>query len=141
MLDLHQIAHRRFNPLRNEWVIVSPHRNERPWQGTVDAPSAEAEASYDPVCYLCPGNARAGGVHNPSYASTFVFDNDFPALVSVERGAESPAEASANAGPKLLIAEAERGVCRVVCFSPRHDLTLARMDAQAIRAVVDTWIQ
>ncbi len=151
MFELGAQPHRRFNPLRNEWVIVSPHRNERPWQGTVEAPAADVEASHDPACYLCPGNARAGGVRNPAYASTFVFDNDFPALgaweVRLKPDAppdERPGRSSTGrpplGGPDLLVAETERGVCRVVCFSPRHDLTLARMDAAAIRTVVDTWI-
>jgi UDPglucose--hexose-1-phosphate uridylyltransferase len=127
-----QHPHRRFNPLRNEWVIVSPRRNERPWQGTVDALPEEPLVSFDPVCYLCPGNARANGVRNPDYASTFVFDNDFPAL--------STAADRAAASHDLLVAQTERGVCRVVCFSPRHNLTLARMDLHAIRTVVDTWV-
>jgi UDPglucose--hexose-1-phosphate uridylyltransferase len=143
VFDLAGRPHRRFNPLRNEWVIVSPHRNERPWQGTVEVPPAEAASAYDPACYLCPGNARAGGASNPTYASTFVFDNDFPALGSTGRprsGGPDSTGRPALAGHELLIAEPERGVCRVVCFSPRHDLTLARMQAAAIRAVVDTWI-
>ena len=80
MLDLHQQPHRRFNPLRNDWVIVSPDRNKRPWQGEVEAATAEQPATHDPTCYLCPGNERAGGVRNPEYTSTFAFDNDFPAL-------------------------------------------------------------
>jgi len=136
-----QHPHRRFNPLRREWVIVSPRRNERPWQGTVDAPPDEPRVSFDPACYLCPGNARAGGVHNPDYASTFVFDNDFPALGPSSAANDGSTWRPASAGPDLLIAEAERGTCRVVCFSPRHDLTLARMDVHAIRAVVDTWVE
>jgi UDPglucose--hexose-1-phosphate uridylyltransferase len=129
-----QHPHRRYNPLRGEWVIVSPRRNERPWQGTVDVPPDEPLVSLDPGCYLCPGNARAGGVRNPDYASTFVFDNDFPALVPSSSIESSTTE-------DLLIAEPARGLCRVVCFSPRHDLTLARMDVHAIRAVVDTWVE
>ena len=137
MSDLTQErAHRRFNPLRNEWVIVSPHRNRRPWQGTIDAAPAESHAAYDPACYLCPGNARAGGARTPLYTSTFVFDNDFPALSKEVSTWRPPV-----GGPDLLIAQAERGICRVVCFSPRHDLTLARMETVAIRAVVDAWIQ
>ena len=124
--------HRRFNPLRDEWIVVSPHRNDRPWQGQVE-PAPPTHAAHDPACYLCPGNVRAGGVRNPDYSSTFAFDNDFPALVS----STSVPTAGHDA---LLVAQSERGVCRVVCFSPRHDLTLARMAPAAIRAVVDTWV-
>ena len=125
--------HRRFDPLRSEWVLVSPHRNDRPWQGQVDPPAIEAQPSFDPVCYLCPGNARANGARNPSYTSTFAFDNDFGALLP-----STPAFATADEG--LLTAQSERGACRVLCFSPRHDLTLSRMDAPAIRAIVDAWV-
>ncbi len=126
-------AHRRFNPLRGEWVIVSPHRTERPWQGQVEAAETARVPAYDPSCYLCPGNARAGGVRNPKYSTTFAFDNDFAALLP------GAAEAPERTDP-LLRAEPERGICRVVCFSPRHDLTLPGMDVQAIRTVVDAWI-
>jgi UDPglucose--hexose-1-phosphate uridylyltransferase len=154
--------HRRFNPLRNEWVIVSPRRNERPWQGTVDVPPEEPLVSFDPACYLCPGNARAGGARNPDYASTFVFDNDFPALIWEPEAAEAEVRLKPDAteyqrperistcrpplggppdGSDLLLAEPEGGICRVVCFSPRHDLTLARMSVAAIRTVVDTWVE
>ena len=133
-LDLNSQPHRRFNPLRKEWVLVSPHRAERPWQGQVEASPAEELPRYDPDCYLCPGNVRAGGVRNPVYQGTFVFDNDFAALRSdFARGKFERSE--------LLRAESEAGKCRVVCFSPRHDLTLARMSAAEIRAVVDTWCE
>ncbi|HEV8211750.1 MAG TPA: UDP-glucose--hexose-1-phosphate uridylyltransferase, partial [Vicinamibacterales bacterium] len=115
------------------WVIVSPNRNDRPWQGQVDPAPAGQLAPFDPGCYLCPGNARANGERNPPYTSTFTFDNDFGALVP-----STPAFATADNG--LLNAQSERGVCRVVCFSPRHDLTLPRMEASAIRAVIDAWI-
>jgi len=125
-------THRRFNPLRGEWVIVSPQRNVRPWQGQIDPQDAHAPA-FDPACYLCPGNERANGERNPHYTSTFAFDNDFGALLPL-----TPASASADAG--LLVAQSERGVCRVVCFAPQHDLTIARMPAAAIRTVVDAWI-
>lgn len=133
-LDLNSQPHRRFNPLRKEWVLVSPHRAERPWQGQVEASQAEELPRYDPDCYLCPGNVRAGGVRNPVYQGTFVFDNDFAALRS--DFADGKFEAS-----ELLRAESEAGKCRVVCFSPRHDLTLARMSVAEIRAVVDTWCE
>jgi UDPglucose--hexose-1-phosphate uridylyltransferase len=133
VFDLRAGAHRRFNPLRNEWVIVSPRRNERPWQGQVEAAPAETPPRHDPSCYLCPGNERAGGMRNPQYTSTFAFDNDFPALAP-----DTPSSATAESG--LLVAQSERGICRVVCFSPRHDLTPARMTAAELRAVVNLWI-
>jgi UDPglucose--hexose-1-phosphate uridylyltransferase len=128
--------HRRYNPLLQEWVLCSPQRLQRPWQGQVEPPAPEERPSYDPTCYLCPGNERAGGKRNPPYRSTFVFDNDFPAL-SPEVPAAGPVSPLPHEG--LLVGRAERGVCRVLCFSPRHDLTLARMSAAEIRGVVDAW--
>ncbi len=126
--------HRRRNPLTGEWVLVSPHRMQRPWQGQVEARPSESRPAYDPRCYLCPGNERAGGEHNPAYSGVYAFENDFAAL--------EPA-ASPNAGlsrdDELLAAESESGSCRVVCFSPRHDLSLPDLAASAIREVVDLW--
>src|SRR5215471_17075461 len=132
--DLFRQPHRRFNPLTREWVLVSPQRLKRPWQGLVEKPPQPATASYDPDCYLCPGNARAGGARNPDYKSTFLFDNDYAAL----RSGSSAGEFDDHG---LMLAQAERGICRVLCFSERHDLTLALMAEQEIRKVVDAWAQ
>jgi UDPglucose--hexose-1-phosphate uridylyltransferase len=130
--------HRRYNPLLDEWVLVSPHRLERPWQGQVEAPPSTGLPPYDPGCYLCPGNTRAHGARNPSYEATYAFDNDFPALLPAS---PAPASRAVTAADDLFRAEAQSGRCRVVCFSPRHDLTLAQMETRAIRAVVDTWAE
>jgi UDPglucose--hexose-1-phosphate uridylyltransferase len=124
--------HRRFNPLLEEWILCSPHRLKRPWQGQVEPAPPENRPRHDPTCYLCPGNERAGGVKNPRYETTFVFDNDFPALLP-----DGPAGEINDGG--LLVAESATGACRVICFSPRHDLTLAQMSAADIRPVIDTW--
>jgi UDPglucose--hexose-1-phosphate uridylyltransferase len=123
--------HRRFNPLTREWVLVSAHRTQRPWQGQIETVQPESTVAYDPDCYMCPGNTRANGAKNPHYASTFAFDNDYPA---VRR--DTPLDAVRDG---LFLARGESGVCRVVCFSPRHDLTIARMEPPAIREVVDVW--
>jgi UDPglucose--hexose-1-phosphate uridylyltransferase len=131
--EVASLPHRRFNPMTREWVLVSPHRAQRPWQGQVEDIPPEAPAAYDPNCYLCPGNARVGGVRNPAYTETFVFDNDFAALRR-----DTPAEEIQEKG--LLAAKSEAGRCRVVCFSPRHDLTMARMSVPELRQLVDTWV-
>jgi len=126
--------HRRLNPLTGDWVLISPHRTQRPWLGQVEKQPAEGLPAYDPDCYLCPGNSRAGGARNPDYVTTFVFDNDFAALL--------PDTPQAVWKPNHLIqAHSERGVCRVACFSPRHDLTLALMDPPDIRQVVELWVE
>ena len=126
--------HRRYNPLTGEWITVSPHRTKRPWRGQVEKPPTENRPAHDPHCYLCPGNERAGGARNPHYTSTFVFTNDFAALL--------PDTPSVRHHPHpLLLAETERGTCRVICFSPRHDLTLAEMEPADIRRVIDVWAE
>jgi UDPglucose--hexose-1-phosphate uridylyltransferase len=124
--------HRRYNPLTRQWVLVSPHRADRPWLGQSEKTPAENIPPYDPDCYLCPGNPRAGGIRNPAYAGPYVFDNDFPALLPP--GKENPQSAH-----PLLAAEGESGACRVVCFSERHDLTLPLLQQKAVEAVVGVW--
>ncbi|MEJ2601130.1 MAG: UDP-glucose--hexose-1-phosphate uridylyltransferase [Anaerolineales bacterium] len=143
MINL-DLPHRRFNPLTKEWVLVSPHRARRPWLGQVERTPPENLPAYDPSCYLCPGNARAKGQHNPTYESTFVFDNDFPALLRPDY----PPDEDDSAGPSLSFEAGgseifrvlpEHGIARVVCFSPRHDLTLPELDQAQVEAVVRTW--
>jgi len=126
--------HRRFNPLLGQWVLVSPHRTKRPWLGQVERTAPDSRPAYDPKCYLCPGNKRAGNAVNPPYESTFVFVNDFSALL-----ADTPSQAPHT--DELFRVEPERGECRVICFSPRHDLTLAQMSTAEIRRVVDVWAE
>jgi UDPglucose--hexose-1-phosphate uridylyltransferase len=134
-VKLAEDPHRRLNALTGEWVLVSPHRTTRPWQGEIAKSPAESQPAYDPACYLCPGNARAGGIRNPQYASTFVFENDFAALKP-----QTPRERLDAENLGLLVAEGEPGICRVICFSARHDLTLATMTVEEIEPVVHTWI-
>ena len=126
--------HRRFNPLTGEWVLVSPHRARRPWLGQVEKSPPEDLPVYDPACYLCPGNERAGGITNPGYTGTFVFENDFAALLPTAQEKTDPAH-------PLFVALPERGQCFVVCFSPRHDLTLPELDLPVIENVITTWTQ
>lgn len=131
--DLKDHSHRRYNPLTGEWIQVSPHRSKRPWQGQVEKTGGQTLLAFDPTCYLCPGNVRANGEVNPKYTSTYAFTNDFAALVE-----DVPAGELRDSD--LLIAKSEAGICRVICFSPRHDLTVAEMDVAGIRSVVDLWI-
>lgn len=125
--------HRRYNPLRGQWVLVSPQRTSRPWQGQTTKPAAVESIAYDPACYLCPGNSRAGGFVTAKYETLYVFDNDYPALLPVDPEAVEPVSDG------LLIAESEVGRCRVVCFDPNHSLTLAGMSREAIARVIETW--
>jgi len=124
--------HRRLNALTGEWVFVSPQRTQRPWQGRHEAGASAPRLSFDPECYLCPGNRRANREVNPQYASTHVFTNDFPAFVPDNESQE------AGEGP-MLQGRTHAGITRVVCYSPRHDLTLAELPLGQVRAVIDTW--
>lgn len=132
MLDFTEQPHKRKNLLTGEYILVSPHRSKRPWQGQVEDVAPDNRPQYDPKCYLCPGNSRADGTQNPDYKDSFVFVNDFSALLE-----ETPIEQFDE--ESLLVAESERGICKVISFSPRHDLTLPQMDLPAIQAVVDLW--
>jgi UDPglucose--hexose-1-phosphate uridylyltransferase len=129
---LNDSPHRRKNILTGEWILVSPQRTKRPWQGEVASDNSNKRPVYDPVCYLCPGNKRANGEINPDYKSTFVFTNDFSALITNAKKNKMNRE-------NLLIAKSEYGICRVVNFSPRHDLTLAEMKRKEIETVIETW--
>lgn len=130
--SLAAVPHRRFNPLSQEWVLVSPHRTQRPWQGQREARSGADRPAYDPKCYLCPGNERAGGHRNPTYDHTFVFPNDYAALLP-------DAGANPSAPSELFAAQAVAGECRVMCFSPRHDQTLADLSDDERLRVIDQW--
>lgn len=131
---INENPHKRLNLLTGEFVLVSPHRSKRPWQGQVEETSADQRPEYDPNCYLCPGNQRADGTLNPDYKDSFVFVNDFSALLPDTQSTFIDEDG-------LLIAETERGICKVIAFSSRHDLTLPEMEVQDIKKVVDLWKQ
>lgn len=132
MLDFTK-PHRRYNPLTYEWVLVSPHRSKRPWKGTVEASQVQDLPDHDPSCYLCPGNKRSNDQNNPGYTETFVFTNDHSALLS-----DSP-DGTFTRGGQLIHAQQERGVCRVICYSPSHKLTMAGLTPLQILTIIKTW--
>ena len=131
--DIYEDPHRRFNPLINEWVLVSPHRAKRPWQGQKETVANDERPAYDPTCYLCPGNVRANGEENAKYISSFVFENDFAALKKEE------IEFNENSNATFFKVKPERGISRVVCFSPKHNITLPEMDLSTIEEIIRTW--
>jgi UDPglucose--hexose-1-phosphate uridylyltransferase len=132
-MNPNQKPHRRYNALTGDWILVSPQRTQRPWQGKQESAGGDPRPPYDPKCYLCPGNERAGGAKNPGYTSTYVFRNDFAAIL--------PDGISAPTGDGLFRSEAVSGICRVICFSPRHDLTLPEMPIEAISGVIEVWAE
>jgi UDPglucose--hexose-1-phosphate uridylyltransferase len=129
-------SHRRRNPLTGRWVLVSPHRAKRPWQGQQEKIDSTQLASYDPTCYLCAGNQRVTGERNPDYQGTFVFENDFAALMN-----DVPAVSGEFGNHPLMQAAPARGASRVICFSPDHAKTLPELPVEAITRVVDTWCE
>lgn len=133
-LDFNKDPHRRLNLLTGDWVQVSPHRTQRPWQGQQEEKAIESRPKHDPECYLCPRNKRASGEINPDYQATYSFINDFSALI--------PESSSDNINiEEMLEAKGERGICKVICFSPRHDLTLPDMEVSQIKEVIDLWVR
>ena len=128
-------VHRRFNPLTGDWVLVSPHRTERPWDGQQEPAETSNAERYRPDCYLCPNNRRASGEKNPDYSETFVFTNDFAALLQHDTTLEG------YNSDDLLRAEPETGMCRVICYSPRHDLTIPQMTQDQVGSIIATWIR
>ncbi|MCB1102769.1 MAG: galactose-1-phosphate uridylyltransferase, partial [Kiritimatiellae bacterium] len=126
--------HRRYNALTGDWILVSPHRTQRPWQGQQEKSAGDERPEYDPGCYLCPGNIRAGGASNPDYTAPFVFTNDYAAVLP-------DGSALGFEGNDLFRAEGVKGTCRVICFSPKHNLTLPEMPVDSIRAVIDVWAE
>ena len=130
-LQFNEDPHHRLNILTGDWVLVSPHRTKRPWQGKMEKPSQGKRLTHDPNCYLCPGNTRAGASTNPHYEDVFIFTNDFAALL--------PDTADGIYQDGLLQAQGERGLCRVLCFSPNHALTIPEMEIDSIAKVVNLW--
>lgn len=129
-------VHRRFNPLRNSWVLCSPHRSKRPWQGAQEPETSTTVCSYDSTCYLCPRNMRANGSTNPAYTGTYIFENDFAAVVATDAPPLTTSDPNA-----IFKAESVSGTCFVICYSPRHDLTMSLMTTSEISDIIETWCE
>ncbi|RRR69593.1 MAG: UDP-glucose--hexose-1-phosphate uridylyltransferase [Candidatus Viridilinea halotolerans] len=138
MFNSHHHQHRRYNPLIDQWIVVSPQRMQRPWLGQQEPAPIDQRPAYDAHCFLCPGNLRADGKRTPAYTGVWAFDNDYAALLPDPPQGEVLERASAEA-PPLLVAQAERGICRVICYTPRHDLGLGQLDPAALRGVIEAW--
>jgi UDPglucose--hexose-1-phosphate uridylyltransferase len=137
---LNKQPHRRYNPLRKSWLLISPQRTQRPWQGETDTSKPTVGAAYDPACYLCPGNTRTSGVTNPDYKNVYAFTNDFPAL-RLDDHANGEAPAVDTLSSRLMKAEPEAGTARVLCFHPNHSLALSSMKVDDLALVVDAWAE
>lgn len=137
--DFNNNSHRRYNPLLDSWILVSPHRTQRPWQGQQEKASTDSLASYDPKCYLCPGNARMTGEQNPRYESTYYFVNDFAAVKLDQPDYVTPEADKENIKNRLFKVQGTKGTCFVICFSPKHNVTLPVMSVPDIRVVINTW--
>jgi UDPglucose--hexose-1-phosphate uridylyltransferase len=128
------LPHRRYNPLLDEWVLVSPHRTQRPWQGQTEISREDPAPTHDPDCHLCPGNVRTNSALNPDYTGTYVFDNDFPALLP-----ESEESGTNEVTGGLFRSKSVEGTCRVICYAPEHHLTMAQMNLEQITSVIESW--
>ncbi|KAG9292704.1 hypothetical protein G9A89_008292 [Geosiphon pyriformis] len=134
--DYTEHSHRRFNPLTNSWVLCSPHRTKRPWQGQVEAMVPDTLPKYEATCYLCPGNVRAQGGKNPNYEGTFIFNNDFAAILPRQPEISTP---NSDKFSSLLRIESVLGECKVICYSHQHNITMAEMTNSSILEIIQIW--
>lgn len=139
-MDLNHHSHKRYNPLTDSYVLCSPHRANRPWLGQVEDVQRSPPIIHDPKCYLCPRNKRITTDMNPDYEHTWVFDNDFPAVQMDSPDQDYVPQSKSSISSQLLRIKGVRGICRVICFSPNHSLTMAEMSVTEIKIVIDTWV-
>ncbi len=131
-MNYSDFPHRRYNPLTGEWVKVSPHRTKRPWNGQTEETGTELLPEYEKSCYLCPGNERAGGSRNPDYKGVYVFNNDYAALLPETEFMEETVN-------DFIKGKTEKGICRVICYSDKHNITMARMSLKEIENIINIW--